>query len=220
MTRIKICGIKNEEQALAVAGGEVDFIGLVFAQSPRQVTPARAEKIVASLKQNKAAAEVVGVFVNARVGTVNRIAERCSLDWVQLSGDEPWEYCRELNHPVIKVIRVSRNKKAEQACRDLAYGTKLLKKQKHIFMLDSSAREKYGGTGRKFDWKLAKPIAREFPVIIAGGLTPGNVAEAIEIISPWGVDVSTGVETKGVKDMDKIRKFIEAVRGADGNQTR
>ncbi len=215
MTRIKICGIKNEEQALAVAEAGADFIGLVFAQSTRQVTPARAEKIVAALKKNKTAAKVVGVFVNAHVGTVNRIAERCHLDWVQLSGDEPWEYCRELGRPVIQVIRVSWNRKPEQVCRDLDYGTKLLKKQKHIFMLDSSARERYGGTGRKFDWKLAVPVAREFPVIIAGGLAPNNVAEAIKVISPWGVDVSSGVETKGVKDMDKIKKFIEAVREAD-----
>ena len=92
MIKIKICGIKNEEQALAAAGAGADFIGLVFAQSPRQVTPAQAEKIVAVLKQKAASVETVGVFVNAHIGTVNRIAERCQLDWVQLSGDEPWEY--------------------------------------------------------------------------------------------------------------------------------
>lgn len=216
MTKIKICGIKNEEHALAVAECGADFIGLVFAQSPRQVTPARAEKIVAALKQNNAKIETVGVFVNTRPSRVKNIAERCNLDWVQLSGDEPWEYCLEIARPVIQVVRVSRNRKPEQVCNDLAYGKKLLKKQKHIFMLDSSARERYGGTGRKFDWKLAKPIAREFPVIIAGGLTPNNVAEAIRVISPWGVDVSSGVETKGVKDMEKIKKFIQAVRKADG----
>ncbi len=215
MTRIKIDGIKKEEQALAAAEAGVDFIGMVFAHSPRQVTPARAEKITAALKKSGATVEVVGVFVNAHVGTVNRIAERCNLDWVQLSGDEPWEYCRELARPVIQVIRLSRNQKAEQVCKDLAYGTKLLNKQKHIFLIDSNIKGRYGGTGRKFDWKLAVPIAREFPVIVAGGLTPGNVAEAIRVISPWGVDVSTGVETKGVKDMEKIKKFIDAVRGAD-----
>jgi len=215
MTRIKVCGIKNEGQALAAAEAGADFIGLVFAQSPRQVTPARAEKIVAELKNKKASVAVVGVFVNVRPGTVNRIAERCRLDWVQLSGDEPWEYCRELVRPVIQVVRVSRNKKPEQVCRDLAYGTKLLKKQKHIYLIDSNVGDRYGGTGRKFDWKLALPIASKFPVIIAGGLTPGNVAEAIKVISPWGVDVSSGVETKGVKSMDKIMKFIEAVREAD-----
>jgi len=218
MTRIKICGIKTEEQALAVAEAGVDFIGMVFARSPRQVTPTRAEKIVAALKKHKATVEVVGVFVNAHPGTVNRIAESCHLDWVQMSGDEPWEYCRELARPVIQVIRLSRNQRPEQVCRDLAYGTKLLKKQKHMFLIDSNVKDRYGGTGIKFDWKLAVPIAREFPVIIAGGLTPGNVGEAIKVISPWGVDVSSGVETKGVKDVNKIRKFIKAVREADGNQ--
>jgi len=220
MTRIKIDGIKNEEQALAAAEAGADFIGMVFAESPRQVTPARAEKIVAALKEVKASVAVVGVFVNARIDTVNRTAGRCHLDWVQMSGDEPWEYCRELESPVIQVIRLSRNQKAEQVCRDLQYGSKLLKKQEHMFLIDSNVKDMYGGTGIKFDWKLAVPVAKEFPVIIAGGLTPENVGEAIKMISPWGVDVSSGVETKGVKDVDKIKKFIKAVREADGNQTR
>jgi len=220
MTRIKICGIKEEEHAAAIAGAGVDFIGLMFAESPRQVTPARAGKIVAALKNSKAAIETVGVFVNARAGTINRIAEKCHLDWVQLSGDEPWGLCREIERPVIKVIRVSRNNRPEQVLRDLEYGNKILGKQKHMFLLDSKARDKYGGSGMKFDWKLAIPIAERFPVIVAGGLTPDNVAEAIKVISPWGVDVSTGVETKGAKDMEKIMKFIEAVRRTDGSQTR
>lgn len=215
MTRIKIDGIKNEEQALAAAEAGADFIGMVFASSPRQVTPAQAGKIAAALKDKKPSVETVGVFVNAHVGTMNRIAEKCRLDWVQLSGDEPWESCRELARPVIQVIRLSRNNKPEQVCKDLAYGTKLLKKQKHIYLIDSNVPGRYGGTGISFDWKLAAPIAREFPVIIAGGLTPDNVGEAIKVISPWGVDVSSGVETKGVKDVEKIRKFIEAVRRAD-----
>ncbi len=215
MIRVKICGIKNEEHAVAAAEAGADFIGLMFAQSPRQITPSQAKKIDAALKNSKASAEAVGVFVNTPVSTVNRIADSCNLDWVQLSGDEPWEYCRELARPVIKVIRVSRNQKAEQVCKDLTYGMKRLAKQKCLFHIDSNAREKYGGTGRTFDWKLARPIAERFPVIVAGGLNPDNVAGAIKTICPWGVDVSTGVETKGVKDMDKVRKFIEAVREAD-----
>jgi phosphoribosylanthranilate isomerase len=217
MTKIKICGIRTEEQALAAAEAGADFIGLVFAISPRQIRPARAEKIVRALKESHPRIETVGVFVNARVGTANRIAERCHLDWAQLSGDEPWESCLELNRPVIKVTRVSRSRRATQVIRDLQYGTKLLKKQRHIFMLDANVPERFGGTGRKFDWKLAVPIAREFPVIIAGGLTPENVGKAIKLISPWGVDVSTGVETRGVKDVEKIKKFIAAVRQADAS---
>jgi phosphoribosylanthranilate isomerase len=218
MTKIKICGIKEESHALALAEAGVDFIGLVFARSPRQVTPSRAEKIVTALKKNKSTVEVVGVFVNTNVGMVNRIADACNLDWVQLSGDEPWQYCRELSRPIVKVIRVSRNYKPEPVCADLAYGTRLLADQKHLFMLDSNVRERYGGTGQTFDWNLAKPIASQFPVIVAGGMTPDNVARAIKVISPWGVDVSSGVETKGVKDMKKIMKFIKAVRKADDVQ--
>jgi phosphoribosylanthranilate isomerase len=136
-----------------------------------------------------------------------------------MNGDEPWEYCSELDIPVIKVIRVSRHYQPEQICADLIYGKRILGARKHHFLLDSNVRERYGGTGKTFDWKLAQPIARQFPVIVAGGLTPGNVAEAIRTIAPWGVDVSSGVETRGVKDMIKIRKFIEAARGTDGNQT-
>jgi phosphoribosylanthranilate isomerase len=215
MTRIKICGIKEEAHALAIAEAGVDFMGLVFASSPRQVTPSRAKKIVSALKGNQAAINVVGVFVNAPASCVRRIAESCQLDWVQLNGNEPWAYCRELDMPVIKVIRVSRNYKPQQICTDLAYGARILARQKHLFLIDSNVPEKYGGTGKTFDWKLARPIAEQFQVIIAGGLTPENVSEAIRIISPWGVDVSSGVETRGVKDMNKINKYIEAVRKAN-----
>ena len=215
MTSIKICGIKNEEDALAAAEAGADFIGLVFASSPRQVTTAQAEKIVTALKKSRAEAETVGVFVNTPAPTVRKIADICHLDWVQISGDEPWEYCVELSRPVIKVIRVSRNYQPEPVCKHLTYGRKMIGAQKHIFLLDSSTREKYGGTGMTFDWNLALPIAEQFPVIIAGGLNPENVGRAIKLIKPWGVDVSTGVETKGIKDMKKIIKFIKAVREAD-----
>jgi phosphoribosylanthranilate isomerase len=212
MTHIKICGIKEEDHALELAAAGVDFIGLVFAPSPRQVTNARAKRIISALKKAEAAIETVGVFVNRPSSVVKRTAESCNLDWVQLNGDEPWEYCRELNMPIIKVIRVSRHYQPEQILADLDYGTRILGEQKHIFLLDANARDKYGGTGRKFDWNMAKLPARKFSVIVAGGLTPRNVAEAIRTISPWGVDVSTGVETKGIKDASKIKKFIEAVR--------
>jgi phosphoribosylanthranilate isomerase len=214
MTHIKICGIKEEAHAMAIAEAGANFIGLVFATSPRQVTTSQAKKIVSALKSSRAAIDTVGVFVNTPASRVKRIADSCQLDWVQLNGDEPWGYCRELDRPVIKVIRVSRNYKPEKICADLAYGTKILGKQKHLFLIDSNAPEKYGGTGQPFNWKLARPIAEQFPVIIAGGLTPENVGEAIRIIAPWGVDVSSGVETKGVKDITKIMQFIETVKGS------
>jgi phosphoribosylanthranilate isomerase len=215
MTHIKICGISEEAHALAAAEAGANFIGFVFTPSPRQVTPAQAEKIVSALKKSKATTEVVGVFVNMPVTRVKRIANLCHLDWIQLSGDEPWGYCRDLTAPVIKVIRVSRHHKSEEVCTDLTYGARILGTHKHLFLLDSNAREKYGGTGKTFDWHLAQPVAKQFTTIIAGGLTPENVAEAIRTIKPWGVDVSSGVETRGAKDLAKIVKFIEAVRGVD-----
>jgi phosphoribosylanthranilate isomerase len=209
MTKIKICGIKNEEQAIAAAGAGADFIGLVFAPSPRQVTPARAARIVATLKESRKDIGAVGVFVNTPAATVNKVAATCHLDWVQLSGDESWEYCREINTPVIKVIRLSWKYQPEVVCADLT------DQRQSLFLLDSKGRRKYGGTGRTFDWDLARPIASQFPVIIAGGLSPDNVMRAIKIIGPWGVDVSTGVESQGEKDMNKIKEFIAAVREAD-----
>jgi phosphoribosylanthranilate isomerase len=215
MIRIKICGIKTEEQALAAARAGADFIGVVFAVSPRQVTPATAARIVSVLKKHKATAEVVGVFVNADASTVNRISETCRLDRVQLSGDESWEYCREIKKPIIKAMRVNRSNPPGKVGKDIEYGMKLLKKRKITILLDTTAVGRYGGTGQTFNWEIAGPIARRFQVIIAGGLTPANVPEALKTLSPWGVDVSTGVETKGVKDLNKIKKFIEAVRRAD-----
>lgn len=215
MTKIKICGIKEESHALAVVEAGADFIGMVFAESPRRVTPKKAEKIVARLKDSGASVEIVGVFVNTPAANVKKIAAACNLDWIQLSGDEPWAYCRELDRPIIKVSRVSRVFHPDTIIANLSYGRKILTKQKHMFLLDSNSGDKFGGSGMKFDWNLARPIARKYPVVIAGGLNPNNVSEAIRVIKPWGVDVSSGVETKGIKDLDKILKFIKAVRKAD-----
>ena len=216
MTRVKICGIKTEETALAAAKAGADFIGLVFATSPRQVTPARANKIVAALKgRQKDSPQIVGVFANAPAYDVNRIAGFCNLDYVQLSGDENMAYCRQLAPSVFKVMRLSRDDKSGQVCADLAAWSKMLSGRKYMFLLDAYDRDKYGGTGRQLDWDMAKPVAVKFEVIIAGGLTPENVATSINKVKPWGVDVSSGVETEGEKDMNKIIAFIKAVRDAD-----
>jgi phosphoribosylanthranilate isomerase len=214
MTRVKICGIRTVEQALSAAGA--DFIGLVFAKSPRQITPARANDIVKALKGvEKSAPEVVGVFVNAPAPVVNGIAEFCHLDRVQLSGDENVAYCREMAVPVIKVIRIKRGQPPEWVCRDLEAWERALSGREHCFLLDSYDRKKYGGTGKQLDWEMARQAAGNYPVIIAGGLTPENVGAMIKTTRPWGVDVSSGVETGGEKDMEKIKAFIKAVRDTD-----
>ncbi|MBA7691285.1 N-(5'-phosphoribosyl)anthranilate isomerase [subsurface metagenome] len=218
MTRVKICGISQQAHALAVIEAGADFIGLVFTQSQRQVTLPQAQDIVSAVKKCSEATAVVGVFVNMPADEVNRIAHSCNLDWVQLSGDEPWEYCHQITRPLIKAVRIKEGQRPEEICADLACGAKVLASQRYIYLLDSQVKGKYGGTGMTFDWGLARQAAEHFPVIIAGGLTPENVAQAIKMVAPWGVDVSSGVEVGGVKDIAKIRTFIEAVRRADDSQ--
>jgi phosphoribosylanthranilate isomerase len=218
MTRIKICGIKEEVHALAAAEAGADFIGLVFAPSQRQITPAQAEKIATAVKQSGHNTEVVGLFVNMPAPEVNEIADFCHLDRVQLSGDESWEYGHEISRPLIKAVRISRRQSPQEIQNILANGTRIMNGKEHVFLLDSEVRGKYGGTGKTLDWKLMRGVAELSPVIIAGGLTPENVTEVIKAAAPWGVDVSSGVETDGIKAIDKIRKFIENARRVDANQ--
>jgi phosphoribosylanthranilate isomerase len=214
MTRIKICGIKDKTHALAAADAGADFIGLVFAPSQRRVTPDRAREIANAVKKRRNTTKVVGIFVNAPSSKVNELAHFCALDWVQLSGDESWEYCGEVVVPVIKAMRIDRQS-PDELYAELSAGSTLLAKQGFIGLLDSQVEGKYGGTGKSFDWNLAREVATRFPVIIAGGLDPENVAKLIKKVAPWGVDVSSGVETRGAKDTSKIKTFIEAVRKAD-----
>jgi phosphoribosylanthranilate isomerase len=214
MTRVKICGISEVVHALAAAEAGADFIGLVFAPSRRQVVPERAKEIVLAVKSLKAPPLVVGVFVNTAAAEVNRIADQCGLDWVQLSGDEPWEYFKQVERPFIKAIRVSMGAVAEEVLADISLGHKLLGRD-FVVLLDSHVEGSYGGTGQAFDWRLAGQVSERVPVIIAGGLSADNVGQAIKIVRPWGVDVSSGLENKGIKDVAKIMDFITAARLAD-----
>ncbi len=214
MTRVKICGITETAHALATAEAGADFIGLVFATSRRQVTLERAKGIAQAVKDLKKPPLVVGVFVNTAANEVNRIADYCGLDWVQLSGDEPWEGLGDVERPFIKAIRVSREVNAEEIIATMSIGYELLGKEL-ICLLDSHVEGSYGGTGQTFDWRLARQVSQRFPVIVAGGLSAENVGEAIKTVRPWGVDVSSGVETGGLKDVAKIKAFIEAVRRTD-----
>ncbi len=211
MTRIKICGIRDKANALAAVRAGADYIGLVFAPSQRQVTPPSAREIASAVKKISAATRVVGVFVNAPVFQINEIADFCALDVVQLSGDESWEYCRKIANPVIKAVRISQQS-LDDLYIELSTASKLLTGHRFITLLDSQVEGKYGGTGESFNWDLAQQIARKFPVIIAGGLTPANVGQLVRDVQPWGVDVSTGVESYGLKDISKIRAFVKAVR--------
>jgi phosphoribosylanthranilate isomerase len=188
-----------------------DFIGMVFAESKRQVTPEKAARIVESVRDLNPRPEAVGIFRNTPAREVNRIARECRLDRVQLSGDETIEYCREITLPIIKVLHIGANTNAGIILAQAQKWYDAMQGQKFLCLLDTVVDGRYGGTGKVFDWRVAKETAARFPVIVAGGLTPENVAQMVSELKPWGADVSSGVETNGRKDSAKIEAFIRAV---------
>lgn len=215
MTRIKICGITNTLQALAASAAGADYLGLVFAPSRRQVSQEKARDIVNSLHRMASPISVVGVFVNTPAEEVNRTAETCRLDWIQLSGDEDWDYCRKMQRPVFKAVHISANNTARDVMKNIAKGYEVMSQESLICMLDTHIHGAYGGTGQVFNWQLAEDISQQIPVIIAGGLSPENIGQLIRRVKPWGVDVSSGVETGGQKDTSKIKEFVRQARGSN-----
>ncbi len=215
MVKIKICGITETEHALAASEAGADFIGLVFALSPRRITIEKAAQIINRVRSLKHPPKIVGVFVNSDASDLNRIAKTLSLDFVQLSGEESWEYCKIVEYPIIKAIHVSSPDSFDSIVQKISTGLSSLPDGKFICLLDTKVGDTYGGTGKTFDWQIAKRICQQFKVIIAGGLTPDNVVTLLKETRPFGVDVSSGVETAGKKDVNKIIRFIQAVREAE-----
>lgn len=200
--RVKICGITSVEDARRAVAAGADALGLVFAPSPRRVSPEAAEEIVASLPPSAAA---VGVFVDERPAVVRAIAARCRLAWIQFHGDEEPEECLEFGARAIKAVRV----------RDAGSLCGLDRYRVGAFLLDSYTGGTHGGTGRAFRWELAASFSPGVPVVLSGGLTPENVARAIAAVKPQAVDASSGVESSpGRKDPARVAEFVRRARAA------
>lgn len=212
MTRVKICGLREAEHALAAVSAGADLLGFVFAPARRQVSPETVTQIARAVRAAPGGRDVrlAGVFVNETPERITQLVEACDLDVVQLSGDEDVALLAHLPRSVevFKAVRLSGalGEAAWLALGPTQPGVRLL--------VDAHVPGTYGGAGVVADWDRAAAPAHERDVVLAGGLTPDNVAEAIARVRPWAVDVSSGVETGGVKDSAKIRAFVAAARAA------
>ena len=209
--RVKICGITNWTDARRAIESGADFLGFNFYPgSPRYIAPAKARQIVKKLPKPVAA---VGVFVNEPEEKMLEIARSVGLDYLQLHGDEGPELVGRLQRrlPVIKAVRVKRPFRASQIARY---------RRASALLLDGFDRRLRGGTGKTFDWKLARRAKPYGKIVVAGGLAPENVGDAIRIAEPYAVDVSSGVEAKpGKKDPARLKAFARAVREAQRNRS-
>lgn len=202
MTKVKICGITNLNDAKIAVDYGADAIGFVFAESIRKVNEEKVKTIVQKLPPF---VTFVGLFVNETAKNIGDVCKYCGLDAIQLHGSEPPNFLNRLRqHKIIKAFRI-------RTASDIHLITRY---KVNAILLDGYADNKMGGTGASFDWKIVKKVKASSPIIIAGGLTHLNVLHAIKIANPYGVDVSSGVEDKpGKKDKRLIRKFIDAVKG-------
>jgi phosphoribosylanthranilate isomerase len=211
MTRVKICGITNLEDALAAADAGADLLGFIFVQnSPRYIEPKQAGTIVTALKARGASPRFVGVFVNAPFERIHTVLELAQLDLAQLHGHEPVPVVRQLLPYVYKSLRPRDEAEAQAQVAEYRLA---VTGQAPAFIVDAFDAQRFGGTGQRADWSLAAQIAREFPILLAGGLNAENVADAIRSVRPWGVDVSSGVERgPGLKDHAQVRRFVQAAK--------
>ena len=199
--KVKICGMTNLKDVKVAVDGGVDAVGFIFyKKSPRSVTMQAVREIVLELPPF---VDSVGVFVNETAEQINKISDHCKLDRVQLHGDESPAFCKKIRRRVIKAIRV----------KDIQSLKKLSDYPVSSFLLDTFSEDQYGGTGKVFDWNLAYSAKKYGPIILAGGLTPINVRQAIQRIQPYGVDVCSGVESQpGIKDHKKMQAFLKNVK--------
>jgi phosphoribosylanthranilate isomerase len=204
VVKVKVCGITNPKDASLAAGSGADAIGLVFAESPRNVSVEEAQEIAAALP---AGVMKVGVFVNEGPEEVLRIAREVGLDYAQLHGDEPPETVTFLREGGVKVMKALRVRDEGSLAAMKSYGADLV-------MLDAWSEKARGGTGELFDWALAKSLKGRGNIVVSGGLGPENVREAISFFEPYGVDASSSLEeAPGKKNEERVRRFVSAAKG-------
>ena len=216
MVKVKICGIQTPEHALIAAEAGADFIGIVFVPYRRRhVSQAQGQSIVNYVRgQHSSRIKIVGLFADQSLDDVNGIATHCNLDMVQLCGRESLSYCSRMSIPVIKVVHIPGGPQNHETINNLTENLKSLRDQNHLVTLDRKVKSLDGGTGLSFDWDIAKELSLNgHSFFLAGGLRLDNVTLAIKIAKPLGVDVSSGVETGGVKDPEKIKRFIYEAKG-------
>ena len=205
MTEIKICGITDLEDALFAVACGVEALGFIFYnRSPRHITPSDARRIITALPPEVA---MVGVFVNQKPDEVQQIFDDCGLDYIQLHGDETPAYCRRFP-PSLLIKAVSLTGEAELPA--------LASYQVRAMLVDSRDAGRYGGTGRRANWALARRVKENRPLILSGGLKAENIAAALAEVSPDAVDINSGVEiAPGRKDRDKVRRVVDIIRSKD-----
>ncbi|CAN5902476.1 phosphoribosylanthranilate isomerase [soil metagenome] len=204
MTLVKVCGITNIEIAGVAADSGADAIGLVFAESPRQISVERAREIAAVLPEGVLK---VGVFVDEEPRRILEVAREVGLDYAQLHGDESPEDVTEVRDGGLGVIKALRVRDAGSLRRLEEYGA-------DYYLLDAHSGKARGGTGDQFDWKLAKELRSYANILVSGGLNPENVRAAIEFFEPYGVDASSSLEdAPGIKNGERVRRFVSAAKG-------
>jgi len=209
-TRIKVCGMTDLAEANGLVAAGVDALGFIFVEaSPRNVVPEKAREIVASLPPF---VDAVGVFVDQELDVVNDIVSYCNLTMVQLHGSESPQYCEEVKARVVKTFSIRPD---SEVCETNPFYDPYLEMVSGI-LLDTFHEKVAGGTGKTFDWELIKKCRPAAPLILAGGLTPENIADAVRQVRPFAVDVNSGVEiAPGVKDIEAVEALVESVRMTD-----
>lgn len=208
---VKICGMRDAENALVAAEAGADAIGFVMAPSRRQVSPALLPEVRARLVRIDRPPRLVAVVVNEPEAALRDIVERARPDVVQLSGDEDVSVLDGLSTAVFRTVRVPEGASSDRA-RGMIEPWLDHARPVEAVLIEAYSSGHFGGTGKVADWELAARMAETYPLILAGGLTPENIRDGIEKVRPGGVDVSSGVEINGVKSAERILQFIGAAR--------